>query len=403
MDQIQLQQEQLLQLLKYVGKTSQSPDEINNDEFVELHFHTEHSSLDGATRIYDIVPVVQEHGQIAIAVTDHGTMSSVFDVYTECKKNNIKLIPGMESYIVDDANKAHVRRRKKIKKTEIEDEAELKKEMNDEVSCEDAGVCSGTEAAEAVEDEPQVKTITSPDWESHVVLLPKNEVGYRNLLKLHFEGYVHKRVNTFGRVIPRIDLNILQQHKEGIIVLSACLGGQINQALIRGADDLADQLVARYRSIFEDYYIELQPIGMISHNDRFAYRADSVKNTEKLQAEINQKIAALAYKHKVPIVVTTDAHYARKEDRETHALLLATQSKKDISDPTCFYFPALYMMTAKELSKQFPNEWIRNTRKIADMCDPPKYLDFSKDYKIPTFPVPHDDADYKEWLAQCKP
>lgn len=375
-----LKAQQLQDYLTKIGAGLQSPEEIENDQYVELHFHTEHSSLDGAVRIPNVAKVAKEHGQTAIAVTDHGTMSALFDVRKECKKIGVKLIPAIEPYIVDDATKAHVPRRRRRKKAD-EDKTEEEK------------------VAEAEQQKEEQKNMTSPDWESHIILLAKNEVGYRNLLRLHYLGYLHKRVNTFGRVVPRIDFDMLTHHKEGIIVGSACLGGQINQALIRGADDLAEELLLKYKNTFgDDFYLELQPVG-VQPLEHLEYRRNVIEQTEQLQAMVNQRMVDFAIKHDVMLVCTSDAHYALAEDRETHALLLAIQSKKDITDESCFFFPAPCMQTAKQMAEQFPIEWIKNTRRIADRCEDSNYLDFGSDYKIPSFPIPEDD-EFSKWRRE---
>lgn len=388
-DEQDLRSVQLQAFLNLLDKQENSPDSITDDEYVELHFHSEHSSLDGATRVHDIPDVVKEHNQVAVAITDHGTMSGIYDIHKGCRKQGIKFIPGMEGYIVDDATKKHVpRRRRRKKKEESTDK--------DEIDCTDGEAL--LEAEKQAEKE-EAKNLTSPDWESHITLLARNEQGFRNLLRLHYLGYQHKRVNTFGRVVPRIDLGMVADHREGIIVGSGCLGSQINQALIRGADDLAEKLVRDYREIFgENFYIEMMPLGIIQQTDQLEYRNNITRETENLQYRINRRLGEFAQQFSLPVMVTTDAHYARKEDKETHALLLATQCKKDLTDPTCFYFPAPYMMNSKELAKQFPVEWIRNTRRIADMCEEPDYLDFGLDYKIPEFPIP-DDQQFESWKA----
>lgn len=365
---------QLETYLRKIGKQEQDPNEIENDQYVELHFHSEYSSLDGAIRISDIAKAVEENGQVAVAVTDHGTMSGLFDIHKECKKHNIKLIPAVEFYIVDDATQKYIPPKKRRKKQEEEDQDQ--------------------EETEGKVD--QEKTYTSPDWESHIVLIAKNKEGYRNLLQLHYLGYLHRRVNAYGRVVPRIDLSLLEKYKEGIIVGTACLGGQISQAIIREAGDLAEQLVIKYKQTFGDnLFLEVQPVA-VQDFEKLEYRQNVIEQTEKLQALVNQKVVDLALKHNVMLVCTTDAHYARKEDKETHALLLAIQSKKDITDENCFYFPACPLQTAKQMAEQFPIEWIKNSRKIADLCDEPDYLDFGEDYKIPSFPIPKD-SKFEEW------
>jgi DNA polymerase-3 subunit alpha len=374
--------------------------EAKQEDFVELHFHTEHSALDGATRIEDVVKVVKEHGQTAIAVTDHGTMSGIHDVYKECKKAGIKFLPAMEPYMVEDLSNVPIRKRtRKKKKAEETEESDEKKvvDKDDDQSLEEKKDAS--EISEVPQQEE--RTYTSLDREGHIILIAKNEVGYRNLLQLHYLGYQNKRVNTYGRVVPRLDLRLIELYKEGLIAGTACLGSLISQAVIRGDLDRGDQLVQKYKQIFgDDFYLELQPVGFISaENDKLEYRRKATAETERLQLIVNKQLVLYAQKHNVLLCVTSDAHYARREDRETHALLLAIQSKKDITDDRCFYFPASYMLSSEQLITQFPAQWIKNTKTIADRCEDPKYLDFSKAYKIPKFPVPNS-VEFETWKGQ---
>lgn len=371
------------------------PEQVLPEDFVELHFHTEHSALDGATRVEDVAKTVLEHKQVAIAVTDHGTMSGVHEIYKDCKKNKIKLLPAIEPYMVEDLANVpiHKKVRKKKKKKEEEEEEIVveKKEENLEETLE--------ETPEETPQEPA--SVTSLDREGHIVLIAKNEIGYRNLLELHYLGYQNKRTNTYGRVVPRLDLKLLEKYKEGLIVGTACIGSLISQAIIRGDLERGDQLVRRYKEIFgDDLYLELQPIGIIpTENEKLEYRKKAIEETEKIQFLVNKQLVEYAKKYNILICVTSDAHYARKEDRETHALLLAMQSKKDITDEKCFYFPATYMLTAEQLYQQFPAQWIKNTKIIADRCEDPKYLEFGKDYKIPKFPIPNDDL-FNSWKVE---
>lgn len=360
--------------LAFLNKTEQEG--LNSDEFVELHLHTEHSVLDGAVRMEDLAKIVKKNGQTAVAVSDHGTMSGVFDAYKYCKKEGIKLIPAIEAYMVEDL-KVFPKPKKKKKKSEDE---EITEEKDEEESI-----------------------LTSFDRESHIVLLAKNEIGFRNLLQMHFKGYQNKRTNSYGRVIPRLDFEIITQHKEGVIVGTACLGSIFSQYLLGGNDKVAEDWVLKFKGVFgDDFYIEVQPVGLFSTEDeKYSYRIGHIQQLDSLQVKTNKKLIELALKHNILICATSDAHYAKREDRETHALLLAIQSKRDITDENCFYFPAVYMMTAEEMLKVFPAEWIKNTKKIADRCEQPKYLEFGKNYKIPSFPIPKD-PEFEEWKRMLR-
>ena len=230
------------------------------EDFVHLHIHSEFSLLDGANRIKDLPVRAKELGMKAIAITDHGVMYGVIDFYKACKKEGIKPIIGCEVYVA-----------------------------------------------------PRSRFDKEPNIDNkyfHLILLAKNNQGYKNLSKLvslgFVDGYYYK---------PRIDLEILEKYKEGLIVLSGCLAGAVNQALLNGQEDKAEEIANWHKRVFgKDYYIELQNNGL------------------KEQVLANQKLVKLARKLDIPIVATNDAHYLKKEDAYNHEVLLCIQTGKRMSD-----------------------------------------------------------------------
>ena len=270
-------------------------------DFVHLHIHSEFSLLDGANRIKDIPVRAKELGMDAIAITDHGVMYGVIDFYKACKKEGIKPIIGCEVYVAPR------------KRTDKENGIDNKY--------------------------------------YHLILLAKNNQGYKNLSKLvsigFTEGYYYK---------PRIDLEVLEKYSEGLICLSACLAGAVNQALLNGNEKEAEEIALWHKRVFgEDYYIEIQ------------------NNGYKEQVLANQKLVKLARKLNLPLVATNDAHYLKKEDKYNHEVLLCIQTGKRMSDPDRMSFEEgeLYIKSPEEMSeffRAFPDA-IENTVKIAEKCN----------------------------------
>ena len=214
----------------------------------------------------------------------------------------------------------------------------------------------------------------------HLVLLAKNKEGYQNLLKLNFEAYETGSISVYDRVVPRVDLGLLAKYGKGVIATSACLVGTIPVLLKEGKKSEAITLVETYKEIFDEFYLEVQPTFLIGRD----------------QKEMNKKIEALAKKTKTSIVVALDSHYVYLEDREYHHVLLAVQSKRTIHDDKRLFFEATPLLSEEDILKEFPQEYIDNTRKIADQCEPATYIEPGEDYKIPPFPIPEDE-DFERW------
>ena len=270
-------------------------------DFVHLHIHSEFSLLDGANRIKDLPVRAKELGMKAMAITDHGVMYGAIDFYKACKKEGIKPIIGCEVYVAP--------------RSRHDKEPNIDNKYN------------------------------------HLILLAKDQQGYKNLSKLvsigFTEGYYYK---------PRIDLEVLEQYHEGLICLSACLAGAVNQALLNGQTEKAEEIALWHKRVFgEDYYIEIQNNGI------------------KEQVLANQKLVQLARKLDIPLVATNDAHYLKREDAYNHEVLLCIQTGKRMSDEDRMRFETdeLYVKSPEEMSEYFSAfpDAIENTVKIADKCN----------------------------------
>ena len=299
--------------------------------FVHLHVHSEYSLLDGACRISSMMERVKEIGQNAIALTDHGVMYGCIDFYKAAKAAGIKPIIGCEVYVAP-------------------------RRMDDRIH----GVDNDA---------------------YHLVLLCKNRKGYENLCMLVSEAFLNGFYSK-----PRVDLELLEKHHEGLIALSACLAGAVSQHLLNEEYDAAKAYACRLAELFgeENFYLELQDHGI------------------QEQQAVNQGIQRIARETGLPLVVTNDAHYLRREDAVMQDVLLCVQTGKTIDDPNRMKFETeeFYLKSEDELRQLFPNceEAFENTQRIADRCN----LEFEfNQYHLPSFPVPEGYTNEEYFRKLC--
>lgn len=298
--------------------------------FVHLHVHTQYSLLDGAARIPELVARAKEFGMPALAITDHGAMYGVIDFYKECKKQGIKPILGMEAYVAPHSR--------------------MERE-------------GGRDSA-------------------HLVLLCKNETGYKNLIKLSssafVDGFYYK---------PRIDYDFLASHAEGLICLSACLAGDIPQALLNGQEEKARALANRLFGMFgEDFYIELQNHGMPE------------------QLEVLPRLVTLAKELGIKTVATNDVHYVERSDAEAQDVLLCIQTARFVDDENRMRMAsdAFYLKDGEEMEQALYDyrDALDTTLAIAEKCD--LELTFGERH-LPGFSAPDGSSniEYLRALAEA--
>ena len=270
--------------------------------FTHLHVHTEYSLLDGAARIRDLVARAKELGMTSLAITDHGVMFGVIDFYRECKKQGIRPVIGCEVYTAA--------------RTLFDKDAERDKRMG------------------------------------HLVLLAKNNQGYKNLMKIVSEGYRHGFYYK-----PRIDKNVLRQYHEGLIALSACLAGEIPHRLLNGDYEGAKKEALEMLDIFGEgnFYLELQDQGLEEE-------ARILPDMKRLHAETG-----------IPFVATNDSHYVRQEDAVAQDILMCIQMGTTVDEENRMLFSndQFYLKSEDEMRKIFASipEACDNTEKIAQQCD----------------------------------
>lgn len=344
---------------------------MNN--FVHLHTHTSIGSMqDAMTPIDDIFKMAKKMGQTSIAITDHGTMAAVFDAHKCSKKYGIKYIPGCEIYFVNDIQNSKCKR-------------------------------------------------------YHLVLLAKNEVGYKNLLQINYKGYVNfQYIPVLDKVFPRVDWKILQEHKDGIICLTACGSGPLAASLFAlNEDNVWDQnscyiqtlkTANKLKELFEsNLYLEVQPHNLkVYKKNRKTNEVECDSNGDAIivvdQEYTNNKLIGISKELNIPVVATCDVHYINKEDAEIHDMLMAINAKKPFSDLNRHRYEEqeFYLKSYEDINEYFStkfnsklaDEVCKNSVLIANRCDDSNYLE-DDTIKFPKFDITIEQ-DYQNFLKWKK-
>ena len=300
--------------------------------FVHLHNHTHYSLLDGLTKIDELVNYVKDQGSPAVAITDHGTMYGVIEFYQKCQKAGIKPIIGVETYLAPGSR--------------------------------------------------HDKNLKSDGRAHHLLLLAKNNIGYKNLIKLvsiaHLEGFYYK---------PRIDWEILKEYSEGLIACSACLAGEIPRLIMADKLEQAKKRILEYNELFGqgNFFLEIM-------------KHPELEELEK----VNPQLIKFSKELGIPLVATNDSHYLKKDDAEAQDILLCLQNKKKIQDTDRMRMEGDYSVRPnQEMIAAFADipEAIENTLKIAEMCQ--VKLDLGN-IQLPHFEVPtgFDGNSYLQDLCE---
>jgi DNA polymerase III subunit alpha len=313
----------------HVSSAKQS-ERLKASDYVHLHNHTQYSLLDGLTKIPALVDYVKASGMQAVAVTDHGTLSGAIEFYKDATAKGIKPLIGIETYVA---------------------------------------------ARKHTDKDPQ-----KDKQRYHLIIIAMNDAGYKNLMKLstiaNLEGYYY---------FPRIDHDLLEQYNEGLIVTSACMGGEIGNAVKNGQYEKAVEIATWYKSVFGDrYYLEVQDHG---HKDCPLHSPE--------QAVVNEQVLKLGRELDIPVVVTCDAHYLKHEDQDAHEILLCVGTGSFLSDEKRMSLKdyPLHVEAPEEIIKRWgPDhpEVITNTKVIADRCD--LTIELGR-ILIPKFPVPKGETE----------
>ena len=301
--------------------------------YVPLHLHSHYSILDGASKVKDLVKIAVDNNMPALALTDHGVMHGGIELYQTCQSAGIKPIIGSEIYLLDG--------------------------------------------------DPQDKVTKQKP--NHLILLVKDNVGYKNLCKLvtkgQIEGYYYK---------PRVSWAQLEEYSEGLVALTACLGGPISQPILKDNPEEARERAAKLKRMFQDdFYLEMQHHNLPG------------------EIKVNHEMVKIAHELGIELVMTNDSHYSYKGQDKAHDILLCMQMGKTLSDPNRmkFYGPEFYLKNGDEMIETFASydEAIReralnNTLNIAEKCN--LQLEFGKSI-LPHFPVPEGmtEESYLQELA----
>ena len=301
--------------------------------FVHLHVHTEYSLLDGSNKIKEYVARVKELGMNSAAITDHGVMYGVIDFYRAARAQGIKPILGCEVYVAPNSRF-------------------------------DREVTGGD------------------DRYYHLVLLAENNEGYANLMKIVSKGFVE---GYYYR--PRVDKELLREHHEGIIALSACLAGEVQRYIVKGLYDEAKKTALEYRDIFgeDNYFLELQDHGLPD------------------QRLVNQQLLKMSQETGIELVATNDVHYTYAEDAVPHDILLCIQTGKKLTDENRMRYEGgqYYVKSPEEMEKLFPYalQALDNTQRIADRCS--VEIEFGVT-KLPKYDVPDGYTSWEYLQKLCR-
>lgn len=308
--------------------------------FTHLHVHSQYSILDGAASVSGLVTKAKSDGMSALALTDHGNMFGIKEFHEVCKKNGIKPILGVETYVASRG-------------IHFKDKHEKEDRSGD-----------------------------------HLILLAKNDKGYRNLLKLvsiaNTEGMYYK---------PRIDKVLLERYGEGLIVSSACLGGEIPQFIMNGDERGANEAIKWYKSVFgDDFYLEVQRHPA----------ADPVQRQEVYdrQVEVNGVLVKLAQQHGIKLIATNDVHFVNEEDADAHDLLICLNTGKEIDDPTRMrYTKEEWLKSTEEMNRLFADmpDVLSNTQEIVDKVE---FYELNAKPIMPEFPIPDSFGTAEEYRVR---
>ncbi len=356
------------------------------EPFIHLHVHTQYSLLDGQASIDALINKAYDDGMRAIAVTDHGNMFGIKEFFNKVNKKN-----GKVQGTIKDLQKELKTLSAKEERTDEENArlAEipglLEKAKGDLfkpiIGCE--CYCARNHRLQKTEKEDR------SGW--HLIVLAKNMTGYKNLIKIVSQSWTE---GFYGR--PRIDKELLEQHREGLIVCSACLGGEIPQKIMHGNIHAAEEAVLWFKQMFgDDYYLEMQ-----RHE---THRADADQTVYKHQVEVNKVLVELAHKHGIKVIATNDVHFVNEEDADAHDRLICLSTGKDLDDPNRMrYTKQEWMKTTAEMNQIFSDipDALRNTLEIADKVE---FYSIDSGPIMPTFNIPEEfgtEEEYRKKLTE---
>lgn len=347
--------------------------------FIHLHVHTQFSVLDGQASVPALVDKAIEDGMPGLAITDHGNMFGIKEFYNYAKKKN-----GKVKDQISEAEKALKEAEEKGDTAAIEENRQKIESLKKKIFKPIFG-CEMYVALKSLHEHVDKK-----DTGRHLIVLAKNETGYHNLIKIVSQAWTEGFYSH-----PRTDKAALAAHSEGLIVCSACLGGEIPRLIQAGEIEEAEKQVQWFKNVFgEDYYIELQ-----RHKTN---KPGANRTTYEVQESVNPELIRIARKYNIKIVATNDVHFVNETDAEAHDRLICVSTNKNLTDETRMrYTKQEWMKTQAEMNEIFADlpEALTNTLEILD-----KVTTYSIDHKpiLPNFPLPDgftDNDDYLRYLT----
>lgn len=347
--------------------------------FIHLHVHTQFSVLDGQASVPALVDKAIEDGMPGLAITDHGNMFGIKEFYNYAKKKN-----GKVKDQISEAEKALKEAEEKGDTAAIEENRQKIESLKKKIFKPIFG-CEMYVALKSLHEHVDKK-----DTGRHLIVLAKNETGYHNLIKIVSQAWTEGFYSH-----PRTDKAALATHSEGLIVCSACLGGEIPRLIQAGEIEEAEKQVQWFKNVFgEDYYIELQ-----RHKTN---KPGANRTTYEVQESVNPELIRIARKYNIKIVATNDVHFVNETDAEAHDRLICVSTNKNLTDETRMrYTKQEWMKTQSEMNEIFADlpEALTNTLEILD-----KVTTYSIDHKpiLPNFPLPDgftDNDDYLRYLT----
>lgn len=347
--------------------------------FIHLHVHTQFSVLDGQASVPALVDKAIEDGMPGLAITDHGNMFGIKEFYNYAKKKN-----GKVKDQISEAEKALKEAEEKGDTAAIEENRQKIESLKKKIFKPIFG-CEMYVALKSLHEHVDKK-----DTGRHLIVLAKNETGYHNLIKIVSQAWTEGFYSH-----PRTDKAALAAHSEGLIVCSACLGGEIPRLIQAGEIEEAEKQVQWFKNVFgEDYYIELQ-----RHKTN---KPGANRTTYEVQESVNPELIRIARKYNIKIVATNDVHFVNETDAEAHDRLICVSTNKNLTDETRMrYTKQEWMKTQTEMNEIFADlpEALTNTLEILD-----KVTTYSIDHKpiLPNFPLPDgftDNDDYLRYLT----
>lgn len=363
------------------------------DKFTHLHVHTHYSILDGMSKIGDLINKCRANGMNALALTDHGNMFGIKEFIDTSNKINGKVkdtLKGIDKDIIAAQEKGDNDKVEELKRQRAEQEKTFFKPI---IGCE--AYCARRTLFDHDKDFKEINVQTGKEYivdrsGYHLILLAKNLQGYENLCKLISIAWVDG--NYYN---PRIDKNILKQYHEGLIVASACLGGEIPQLILADKIDEAEESIKWFKNLFgDDYYLEIQ-----------RHKTDKPggdRSTYEIQKRVNEQIIKLAKKTGTKIIATNDVHFVEEEHAEAHDRLICLSTGKDLDDPSRMHYTKQeWLKTPEEMEAIFTDipEALSNTQEIVNKID-----NFSLDRPpiMPMFDIPTDfgtEDEYRQRIS----